>query len=80
MKVKTLFFGIARDIVGENELLFDLDGFKTIGDLEMVLIRQYPDLSDIKNFAFAVNEVYADRDYSIQQNDLIAILPPVSGG
>lgn len=80
MKVKTLFFGIARDIVGENELLFDLDGFKTIGDLEMLLIRQYPDLSDIKNFAFAVNEVYADRDYSIQQNDLIAILPPVSGG
>lgn len=80
MKVKTLFFGIARDIVGENELLFDLDGIKTIGDLEMLLIRQYPDLSDIKNFAFAVNEVYADRDYSIQQNDLIAILPPVSGG
>ncbi|MGB5242624.1 MAG: MoaD/ThiS family protein [Lutimonas sp.] len=80
MKVKTLFFGIARDIVGENELLIDLDGTKTILDLEMLLINRYPNLSDIKNFAFAVNEVYVDRDHSIQQNDLIAILPPVSGG
>ncbi len=80
MKVKTLFFGIASDIVGENELLIDLEGMSTILDLERLLISQYPNLADIKNFAFAVNEVYVDRDYFIQQNDLIAILPPVSGG
>lgn len=75
-----LFFGIARDRVGESELWIDVDGIKTIQDLEMMLISRYPNLSDLKNFAFAVNEVYVDRDHSIQQNDLIAILPPVSGG
>ncbi|MFD1315285.1 MoaD/ThiS family protein [Namhaeicola litoreus] len=80
MKIKTLFFGVARDIVGKDELLIDVQGNTTIQDFEARLLNQYPDFSDIRNFAFAVNESYVDRNYSIQKNDLIAVLPPVSGG
>jgi molybdopterin converting factor subunit 1 len=80
VKVKTLFFGVARDIVGKDELLIDVQGNSTIQEFEMRLLDQYPDFTDIRNFAFAVNESYADRNYRIQKNDLIAVLPPVSGG
>jgi molybdopterin synthase sulfur carrier subunit len=29
---------------------------------------------------FAVNESYETMDYNLQDNDMIAIIPPVSGG
>lgn len=80
MKVKVLFFGIVRDIVGENSIELELIEDSSVNIFHQVLRKRYSGLTDIENFAVAVNEEYADRDYLIHENDVIAIIPPVSGG
>jgi len=80
MTVNTLFFGIVMDIVGQRKISFDLEKEMSISEFQDLLLNKYPGLTDIKNFAFAVNESYVKDDYKIRENDVIAIIPPVSGG
>jgi molybdopterin synthase subunit MoaD len=80
MKVKVLYFSQVKDKVGKNEEEVEFEG-KTLKDLVDVLVNKYPDIEDIlKRSMFAVNESYETMDYNLQDNDIIAIIPPVSGG
>jgi len=80
MKIKALFFGIAKDLCGSQELLLDIPENMSIGQFESFLCEKFSGLNDISNFAFAANETFVKRDYQIKNNDVIALLPPVSGG
>ncbi len=80
MTINTLFFGIVMDITGQRKTTLTFEKEMTIGDFQVYLLKKYPGLTDIKNFAFAVNESYVKEDYKIQENDVVAIIPPVSGG
>jgi len=80
MKVKVLYFSQVKDKVGKNEEEIEFEG-KTLKDLVDVLVNKYPDIEDIlKRSMFAVNESYETMEYNLQDNDTIAIIPPVSGG
>jgi molybdopterin synthase sulfur carrier subunit len=80
MKVKVLYFSQVKDKVGKNEEEIEFEG-KTLKDLVDVLVNKYPNIEDIlKRSMFAVNESYETMDYNLQDNDIIAIIPPVSGG
>jgi molybdopterin synthase subunit MoaD len=80
MKVKVLYFSQVKDKVGKNEEEVEFEG-KTLKDLVDVLVNKYPNIEDIlKRSMFAVNESYETMDYNLQDNDIIAIIPPVSGG
>jgi molybdopterin synthase sulfur carrier subunit len=80
MKVKVLYFSQVKDKVGKNEEEVEFEG-KTLKDLIDVLAKKYPDIEEIlKRSMFAVNESYETMDYNLQDNDIIAIIPPVSGG
>ena len=80
MKVKVLYFSQVKDKVGKNEEEIEFEG-KTLEDLVDVLVNKYPNIEDIfKRSIFAVNESYETIDYNLQDNDTIAIIPPVSGG
>jgi molybdopterin synthase sulfur carrier subunit len=80
MKVKVLYFSQVKDKVGKNEEEIEFEG-KTLKDLVDVLVNKYPNIGDIlKRSMFAVNESYETMDYNLQDNDIIAIIPPVSGG
>jgi molybdopterin synthase sulfur carrier subunit len=80
MKVKVLYFSQVKDKVGKNEEEVEFEG-KTLKDLVDVLVNKYPDIEGIlKRSMFAVNESYETMDYNLQDNDIIAIIPPVSGG
>lgn len=78
--MKIILFGIVKDIIGETELEFDLEIGKTIKDLQEKLLVEYPKLKELKKFAFAVNEMYASADTVLKDTDIVAIIPPVSGG
>ena len=39
-----------------------------------------PALKKLKSYAVAVNEEYATDDVILKPNDVVAIIPPVSGG
>ncbi len=80
MKIKILFFGIVRDIVGENYMELELTHEISVKNIQHILKKKYSGLTDIENFAVAVNEEYVTGTYSVQENDVLAIIPPVSGG
>jgi molybdopterin converting factor subunit 1 len=80
MKIQLLFFGITTDLVGLNSMSFEVEKKTSISDLKNILIIKYPRLKNIHEFAIAINEEYATDDLLINENDIIAIIPPVSGG
>jgi sulfur-carrier protein len=76
-----LSFGIARDIIGHQHLVWDTDQQLTVGALKAVLLERYPRFGDLRSLAIAVNAEYSTDDtYTLQPGDEIALIPPVSGG
>lgn len=80
MKIKILFFGIARDISGKDSIEITMNESLTIEDLKNVLKKMYPKFRVINDFTLAVNEAYVNQDHVLNNNDIVAIIPPVSGG
>ena len=80
MKLKILLFGISTDIVGTDSLDFELPENSTVQSLKDVFQNQYSGFSKISSYAIAVNESYATDDTVLRENDVVAVIPPVSGG
>jgi len=80
MEIKLLFFGITSDIVGVNKMDYTVKEATTVSALKEALISNFSELKNINEFAIAINEEYVDDDVIINGNDVIAIIPPVSGG
>jgi molybdopterin synthase sulfur carrier subunit len=79
MKVSILAFGIAKEILGTNQLVVDFEG-STSQDLKNILESQFPRLQQLSSYLIAVNNEYVSDVTEISSNDEIAIIPPVSGG
>jgi molybdopterin converting factor subunit 1 len=80
MQVEILLFGIVADLIGENAISFDLQKNSTVADFKQQLTLSYPQLKNHTTYAIAINEAYALDGTKIQEKDVIAIIPPVSGG
>ncbi|MGB0880372.1 MAG: MoaD/ThiS family protein [Polaribacter sp.] len=80
MLIKTLFFGITTDLVKASELELEISENSSVNDFKEKLKATYPQLQNIDSYAIAVNESYANDDVVLQKNDVVAIIPPVSGG
>ena len=80
MKIKTLFFGITTDLVNASQLEITVDKNTSITDFKRFLKDKFPSLEKIDSYAIAVNEAYADDSLILQLGDVVAIIPPVSGG
>ncbi len=80
MKITVLLFGILKDIIGENSLKLHMENNSTIDNLKESLLKEYTKLDSFSNFSVAVNEEYVDLNYILKGNDVVALIPPVSGG
>jgi molybdopterin converting factor subunit 1 len=80
MRVKILFFGMAKDLTGETSATLELNEEMKVSALRRVLQEKYPLFSQMDSFSIAVNESYAEEDLIIVENDTVAVIPPVSGG
>ena len=80
VKIKVLFFGISTDVVGTNALDFFMSGDPTVADFKEVLVEKYPSLTELQSYAIAVNEHYANDEIILKDQDVVAVIPPVSGG
>jgi molybdopterin converting factor subunit 1 len=80
MNIKTLFFGITTDFVGASELQIDVTENTSVKDFKSVLKKAYSQLERINTYAIAVNEEYATDDLILENGDVVAVIPPVSGG
>jgi molybdopterin synthase sulfur carrier subunit len=75
---KVLFFAHLRDAAGEESVMLDAAG-KTVAELKAEIIEKYK-LPKIETVMTAINEEFAPDDEIIQPGDVIAFIPPVSGG
>ncbi|SDS34080.1 molybdopterin synthase catalytic subunit/molybdopterin synthase sulfur carrier subunit [Polaribacter sp. KT25b] len=80
MNIKTLFFGITTDLVGASELQIDVTENTSVKDFKLVLKKAYSQLENINSYAIAVNEEYATDNLILKNGDVVAVIPPVSGG
>ncbi|WOC40977.1 MoaD/ThiS family protein [Polaribacter sp. HL-MS24] len=80
MKINLLLFGITADLIGKNTLDFEVSENTTVEALKTALLSKFVQLQNLKSYAIAVNEKYASDEVKLQANDVVAIIPPVSGG
>lgn len=80
MHIKTLFFGAVKDITNNNSIVMEVDKDINIEKLVDLLQQKFSNFPSIDNFTVAVNETYVEKDFVLRNNDIIAIIPPVSGG
>ena len=80
MKIRLLAFGIAKELLQQQKIDFEITPDSSIQYLKQKLIEQYPDFNKLAAFAIAVNNEYQSDDFLLSENDEIAIIPPVSGG
>ena len=77
--IKVKLFGIARDIVGQNTLELD-STYTSVNELLEQVRSEYPEFVKLTSLLVAINEEYAEMDDPINENDVVALIPPVSGG
>jgi molybdopterin converting factor subunit 1 len=80
VKITILLFGIATDLIGSSSLVVALPINSNVSSLKNFLKEQHPKLEKMSAYAVAINECYVTDETIIQENDVIAIIPPVSGG
>ena len=81
MKIK--YFAWIKDITKKDVDILNSNYPKNIEELKKYLILMYPSLEKhiSKNILrYAITMEYNSKNISLQENDEIAIFPPVSGG
>jgi molybdopterin converting factor subunit 1 len=81
MRVRVLFFGMLKDMVGKAVDAIDLPDGSSVRDVLSYYEARTPRLKDsLPSLAVAVNQQYAGPDTKLNADDEVALLPPVSGG
>ena len=79
MKIQLKAFGICKDILGGREIAFEFEGIQ-VGHLRQALACKFPEIDKLNSLLIAVNEAYAENDLNLLESDVVALIPPVSGG
>jgi molybdopterin converting factor small subunit len=81
MKVRLLFFSHLRDVVGAAQLEQEIADDATVSSLLEDLYHRYPKLRHWdESILVGAGVEFVERDYVLQPNEEIAIMPPVQGG
>lgn len=76
--INVLFFAELRETVGSDNVSINADGV-SLSTLKDKLQSEY-DLENLDHAMIAINEEYANTDAVINEGDVVAFIPPVSGG
>jgi molybdopterin converting factor subunit 1 len=81
MKIKILFFGILKELIGRADETLDLAEGARVRDVLAHYAKEVERLKSlIPSLAIAVNQEYAPLDDTLHDGDEVGLLPPVSGG
>ena len=75
--MQLLFFGSLADIAGKTD--FDMSGIKDTNQLKEKIFGEFPALSR-HSFLVAVNKKVQNSNVELKEGDVVALLPPFSGG
>ncbi|MGO3048489.1 molybdopterin converting factor subunit 1 [Staphylococcus casei] len=77
--MKVLYFAEIKETLEKDTEDINLNYDISVEDLIIDLFKRYPSISD-KKFQVAVNEEFVKNDDIVRPNDIVALIPPVSGG
>jgi molybdopterin converting factor subunit 1 len=81
MRVRVLFFGMLKDLVGKSSDSLELPEGASVRDVLEHYLSRVPKLkTSLTSIAVAVNQQYASAETKLKSDDEVALLPPVSGG
>ena len=81
MNVHVQFFSRLRELAGVSEMELAVSRGSTAADLLELLYLRTPALRDWdKSILVAAGVEFVGRDYILQPNDQVSIMPPVQGG
>lgn len=79
--VRVKFFAALRDLAGREEKILVLPNASRASKVIDVLSVEYVKMKDWKgHLRVAVNLEYVPMDYTLHDQDEVALIPPVSGG
>ncbi|MBU7591913.1 molybdopterin converting factor subunit 1 [Metabacillus halosaccharovorans] len=76
--IKVLLFAHLQEKVGQESISIERNQ-TTVKDIRDYMLSAY-DIENLENVMIAVNEEYALDDDMVKAGDVVAFIPPVSGG
>jgi len=81
MRIEVLCFATARDAVGASRLELEIEEGSTVASTLAVLAARHPGLGPgLASLRCAVNEEFVAAETRLRPGDILALIPPVSGG
>lgn len=77
MKVQVLFFASVKEFVRADSI--ELSNCSSLSEVKSKLTDVFPGIEQL-SFAFAVNNSIQHADKPLKNGDVVALLPPFSGG
>ncbi|MCI2899721.1 molybdopterin converting factor subunit 1 [Staphylococcus hominis] len=77
--MRVLYFAEIKEILEMNSEDIDLIEDITVETFKELLFERHPFIRD-KKFQVAVNEEFVQLNDIVKQEDVVALIPPVSGG
>ena len=76
--IRVLLFANLQEEAGTSELQIEKENI-TVAELKDIVAKEYNVLVSAP-IMVAINEEYANEDDTIHTGDVVALIPPVSGG
>lgn len=81
MRIRVLFFGLVRDVVGLREDAIDLAEGSRLSQVFEHYASRFPRLKELSgSIVLAINQQFSNPTAPLAEGDEVALLPPVSGG
>lgn len=77
MKIEVISFGKIMEIIGRQ--ILHVDQVRTVDEFRTYLEHQFPPLREMP-YQLALNQEMVKTDHQLKNNDVIAVMPPFSGG
>ncbi|MBO3061769.1 MULTISPECIES: molybdopterin converting factor subunit 1 [Mammaliicoccus] len=77
--MKVLYFAHLKEIVNTNEEQISLNNDYSVLKFKQYLVEKHPEL-ETETFQLAVNEEFVQDTAIVSDQDIVALIPPVSGG
>lgn len=81
VQVRVMLFAWLREAAATVELALEVPAGGSGVDARAALAKRFPQLADkLDGVRLAVNEVYQPWETELRKGDVLALIPPVSGG